>query len=69
MTELFNSKFRSFKYHDPLGGYPDLVEKNRDSGRTFHDEALPSTKVDTVVFFVEDKIYIFRGGSNASEFY
>ena len=35
--------FLNFKYHDPLRRYVD-VSRNKDSGRSFHDEGHQSTK-------------------------
>ena len=58
-------KTTEFKYHDPLEGYPDLVEKTQIPNEIVMAGVANRPKVHTNIF----KMCIFRGGSNANEFY
>ena len=55
----------NIKYHDPLGGYPDLVVKTKIPDEIVMTRVASRPKIETLI----SKICIFRGDSKANKFY
>ena len=55
-NELFNSKFQNFKYHDPSGRYPDLLEKPKIPENKFTTSVTHRPTIQTILL----KICLFE---------